>query len=91
MYIDRCGRRHRIEGQGLFATLLVNRIRRLRLLHQANSFIRRTLRMPPVPYGGRCVENWKAQGGVALLTAASGAAATSTRYAPTPTPASGGE
>ena len=35
MYIDRCGRRHRIEGQGLFATLLVNRIRRLRLLHQA--------------------------------------------------------
>ena len=35
MYIDRCGRRHRIEGQGLFATLLVNRIRRFRLLHQA--------------------------------------------------------
>jgi hypothetical protein len=38
MHIDRCGRRHRIEGQWLFATLLIGRIRLLRLLHRTNSF-----------------------------------------------------
>ena len=60
MYIDRCRRRHRIEGQGLFATLLVNRIRRLRLLHQATLSSEERCGSLPFRTERRCVENWKA-------------------------------
>jgi hypothetical protein len=38
MHIDRCGRRHRIKGQWLFATLLIGRISLLRLFHRTDSF-----------------------------------------------------
>jgi hypothetical protein len=61
MYIDRCGRRHRIEGQWLFATLLIGRIRLLRLLHRTNSFHPRNA-VDHIPFRAerRCVENRKA-------------------------------
>jgi hypothetical protein len=38
MYIDRGGRRHRIEGQWLFATLLIGLIGLPRLIHRTNPF-----------------------------------------------------
>jgi hypothetical protein len=60
MYIDRCGRRHWVEGR-LFATLLIGRVRLLRLLHRTNSFHpSNAVAHIPFRMECRCVENGKA-------------------------------
>ena len=79
MYIDRCGRRHQIDEQGLFAPLLIDRMAALAFLHPRNLWIN------PVPYGGDALRTGKrpARAGRRCLAHCSfRAAATSTRYAP---------
>jgi hypothetical protein len=76
MDIDRCGRRHWVEGR-LFATLRIGRGRLLRLLHRTNSFHpRNAVDHIPFRMERRCVENGKAprrgKGGTALFTASIG-------------------
>jgi hypothetical protein len=92
MYIDRCGRRHRIHRQGLIATLLVKRIRRLQLLHQSLFHPKNAADHPRSVRRADALKTgkWPAeQDGVALVTAASGAAARQPGAPPTPAP--GGE